>query len=503
MSDNINSKLKILLCEPDEDEVRKLYNYLLEIDEDIFIATDTITANKIFDEQEPDILIVSQNINSNNVIEFIQNIKIKKQSQAIIMILNDEIDSSIFKSSINLQVDKYLNTPVQSNLLLNSIETLSREKIWQADYRLQKKLLQEYKDAIDKSFSVSKHDKDGKIFFVNESFCETTKLSYEEAMLGGINPLINPHAMMDKVWEELKTNKIYRDRQIFKLDDKENHIIDVTAVGIGDEFENIEEYLVFSKDVTEVVQSARKIKEQEANQQLQKLEHIKELNEMKDSFLSVFSHELKTPLNSIINFSQYIKKHLKKEDFKKRDVLIEQVSQINMSGWHMLDMITNLIDSVRLREGEVKLIKSRVIVKNILDDILFKYKDDLTDIKIIKSYDEESYIVGDEVRLKHLLDNLISNAIKYSKQTIAIIFKTNTQEFLLEVMDDGRGFENKENVFELFEQSNEDSMTRTAQGTGVGLFVVKKLCDLMKYKIDIGNSKKLGGARVSIKGKKD
>ncbi len=103
-------------------------------------------------------------------------------------------------------------------------------------------------------------------------------------------------------------------------------------------------------------------------------------------------------LNFIINFSEYVAKHLAIEDFKKRDRLVTQVSSINSSGWVMLD-------------------KSR--------------------------------------------------------------------------------------VFELYEQSDEESMTRTVQETGVGLYVVKKLCDKMNLSIDILTSENLGGARVVIRGKKE
>ena len=92
--------------------------------------------------------------------------------------------------------------------------------------------------------------------------------------------------------------------------------------------------------------------------------------------------------------------------------------------------------------------------------------------------------------------------MKYCKNKISIIIKSNEDDFILEILDNGDGFSDTANVFELFEQSNENSMTRTAQGTGVGLFVVKKLCDLMKYDINIVNSKVLGGARIIIKGKR-
>lgn len=496
-----STKLKILIFEPDIGVLNQLESWVKTICEDVYPCNDSMTAFDIFNEIYPDIILVSQNLNSMDVIDFIHVIKNKVPKQAIILMLNSD-DSNIFKSCVELQVDKYLNKPIDLTSLNNTIEALSQEKIWHKEYMIQKKILEDYKEALDKSFSVSKHDKNGKIFYVNNSFCKTTKLSYSDAMKGEINPLSNPNVEMLDVWRALHNEKIYRDRQIFKFKDKKDHIIDITAVPIAKDNNDIEEYLVFSNDVTDVVAAARKIKEQELNNKLQKLEHIKEISKIKDDFLTIFSHELKTPLNAIINFSEYIKKHLLKVDFAKRDILVEQVSQINASGWIMLDMITNMIDSIKLRNGEIKLNKSKFSLNIVVNNIIEKYTDDLKDIKVRKLFKNECFIENDKERVEQLLNNLISNAIKYCRGNIAVVIKSSDENFVLEIIDDGDGFGDLNKVFELFEQSNEDKMTRTAKGTGVGLFVVKKLCTAMNYKINIETSKNLGGARVIIKGKK-
>ncbi|MEA2100142.1 MAG: ATP-binding protein [Campylobacterota bacterium] len=503
MSNAINFKLKILVCEADVRILKRLEAWVKAMGDDVFTCDNAIVANTIFNENRPDILLVSQNINGMGVIEFIENIKKSVPSQAIIMMLNSDIENNVFKRAIDLQVDKYLNIPVDPILLFNAIEALSQEKIWHEEYKNQERMLQDYKNAIDISFSVSKHDVNGKIFYVNDSFCKTMDQSYEDAMKGDINPLKNPNTDIKKVWNQLRKDRIYRDRQTFKFDNKKDHIVDVTAVAITNDKDEIEEFSVFSHDVTDVVNSARKIKEQEIEKKFQKLEHLKELDKVKDNFLTVFSHELKTPLNSIINFSDYIKKHLQKADFEKKDILVEQVSQIGTSGWMMHDMITNLIDSIKLKEDEIKLLKSRFELSDVIEKILEKYDNEIKDIKIIKSYRDECIIVNDEKRVEQLLSSLISNALKYCKNRVAITIKSNSENFIVEILDDGEGFADVTKVFELFEQSNEDSMTRTAQGTGVGLYVVKKLCNIMHYNINIGSSKILGGAKVMIKGKKD
>ncbi len=483
--------------------LRRLGTWVKAMGDEVYTSDDGIHAQELFNDVKPDIVLVSPGLKSMGGIEFIEKVKQSHPSQAIVLMLSSDVDANVFKLSIDLQVDKYLNKPVDATLLFNTIEALSKEKLWHEDYKVQKQLLQDYKDAIDLSFSVTKHDKKGKIFYVNDSFCKKTHLSHKEAMQGVINPLDNKNADMEHVWRELRENHIYRDRQIFKLDDKQDHIIDITAVAILDMNNEISEFLVFSNDVSEVVYAARKIKQQEIDQKLQKLEHAKEVNKIKDSFLTVFTHELKTPLNAIINFSEYVNKHLAKEEFKKRDTLIDQVSQINASGWTMLDMITNLIDAMKLKDGMLELHRTEVTLNNVVEMILKKHAVELEGIKVIKAYKKNYTIYSDELRMKQILNNLITNAIKYSQSTIVIVIKANQEEFSIEVLDDGEGFSDKQSAIKLFEQSGEDDMTRTAKGAGVGLYIVKELCSRLGYKVVITDSKELGGARVLIRGKKD
>ncbi len=503
MKSSIHSKLNILIVEADDRLLAKLESWIVAMGHKPHVSDDGIIALSIFNEISPDIILVSQELKSIGGIEFIEKIKMKNPSQAVILIMEEEVDSLIFKRSIDFQVDKYLNKPVDAALLFRVIEELAVEKLWHKEFEDQKRVLQNYKDAIDVSFSVSKHDKDGKIFYVNDSFCQTTGLTYEEAINGVINPLDNPNADMCFVWDTLRKHHLYKDRQTFIFEDKRDNIIDVIAVPILNDNTEIGEYLVFSNDISEIVYAARKIKQQEIDTKLQKLEHIKEVNKIKDSFLTVFTHELKTPLNAIINFSNYVKKHLLKEEFKKRDRLVEQLSSIHSSGWHMLDMITNLIEAMKLRDSKVELHISNFSFNALIDRSLLKYADDLKNLKIIKSYKKECILYADEEKMFQILNNVISNAVKYAKSTLAIVLKCNDKKFVLEVIDDGEGFLNTKNVFELFEQSSEDDMTRTAKGTGVGLYVIKALCDRMGFEIELLKSEKLGGARVLIKGKKE
>jgi len=499
----INQELKILIYETDEKLLLNLESYLQNVALNIITTSDGSAVLDLYKEHTPEILLLCDSINNTNILELVKSVKEIKPQQLIMIMLSDESNYNLFRKLVDLNVDKYLNKPIEKSFLIDSIKTLGGEKLWESEYQAQKKFLQDYKDTIDLSFSVSRHDRDGKIIGVNELFCVTTGLKYADAMKGVINPLQNPNTDMKIVWNALENDYMYRDRQIFQFEGQDDHIIDITAVALFDEKDAVSEYLVFSNDVSEVVHAARKIKAQELDKKLQKLEHIKELNKAKDSFLTVFTHELKTPLNSIINFSEYVKKHLANEEFKKRDKLMYQVSQINSCGWDMLEMISNLIETMKLKEGNVELKYSKFTLNSIIDEALYKKREALSEFKLIKSYCSDGVeVYSDQLRLQQVLNSLVSNAVKYSYTTIAVVLKESKDEFVIEILDDGEGFKDTSKVFNLFEQSDDDSMTRTAKGTGVGLYIVKKICDIMHYNIKLDKSKNFGGARVVLSGKK-
>ncbi len=494
-------KLKVLICDEDIRVLSRLGSWIEAIGEEYISTSDGIEAVSIFKSESPDIVLVSQELKNMGGIELIEKIKEKNPSQATILMLSDN-ESGIFRRAIELEVDKYLNKPIEAKPLFQAIESLSEEKVWHQEFKQQKRALEDYKDAINLTFSVSRHDVSGKVTYVNDLFCTTTGISYTDLMNGLLNPLCNDNEDMKVVWDALETDLVYRDRQVFKLDNNREFIMDITAVAILDENDQISEYLVFLDDVTKIIQSARKIKAQELDNRLDKLNHARELNKVKDSFLTIFTHELKTPLNSIINFSEYVAKHLNKETFSKKDRLVSQVKEINNSGHFMLEMIENLMQAMKLRDTNIKLNIEHVQLNTLLVEAL-SVANKNENLKIQKEDSIEVFIDTDASKMKDIFLHILSNAFKYAQTTIIIKIDMKEENFYFTVEDDGEGFKNTTHVFDLFEQDDADSMTREASGTGVGLYIVKQLCDKMSYKIKLLKSESLGGAKVVLSGKRD
>jgi len=120
----------------------------------------------------------------------------------------------------------------------------------------------------------------------------------------------------------------------------------------------------------------------------------------------------------------------------------------------------------------------------------------------IKS-EKEILIFSDESRVLQIIQHLLSNAFKYASSRVEITSNSTETEFQISIADDGTGFNDTSNVFNLFEQLDSDSLTREAVGVGTGLFIVKQLCDRMAYTIELLDSKELGGAQVVLSGAKD
>ena len=126
MSDDFtDDKLTILVCESDTRILKRLELWIKAMGNEPIVCDDGIIALQIFEEKRPDILLVSQNINSIGSMEFIESIKNRIPSQVVVLMVDEEIDTSIFRKSIDLQVDRYLNKPLDANAVFSVVELLS------------------------------------------------------------------------------------------------------------------------------------------------------------------------------------------------------------------------------------------------------------------------------------------------------------------------------------------------------------------------------------------
>ncbi|MDE3057209.1 MAG: response regulator [Bacteroidota bacterium] len=196
-------------------------------------------------------------------------------------------------------------------------------------------------------------------------------------------------------------------------------------------------------------------------------------------FLAFFSHELRSPLSSIIGFTELILGEFGKLD---EATLRNYVENIKTSGTHLLQLINDILDLSKMEAGKLELFYRNIPLRNFLDALRSSLQPQLEakhltlELAIADDLDD---IVADDVRLKQILLNLITNAIKFSYAEGKIILAVRRVENNIEfsVQDFGTGIrpEEKEKLFQPFHQT---SALIKREGTGLGLSITKKLVEL-------------------------
>ncbi len=211
-------------------------------------------------------------------------------------------------------------------------------------------------------------------------------------------------------------------------------------------------------------------------------------NKAKDEFLSVMSHELRTPLNVIMGYSGMIKEEILGNVNVEQARALEKV--IGRSG-DLLIMINQILQATSLEAGKVQVEKHDVPLKNFLDNLKSNYDLPMNKgIAVHWDYPVDSVrIQTDGAKLKHILQNLINNAIKFTAQgsvTITARYIPDALAVQFQVKDTGIGIpgEMLPVIFEIFHQVD-SSETRTYGGVGIGLYIVKKYTDLLGGEIEV------------------
>lgn len=222
----------------------------------------------------------------------------------------------------------------------------------------------------------------------------------------------------------------------------------------------------------------------------------------KSQFLATMSHELRTPLNAIIGYSEMLMEEFEDEDgaFKPSDHLAD-LEKIRGSGKHLLHLINDILDISKIEAGQVELFLEHADIGDVVDSIAMtsrplidKNRNTLTVVK------GEALGAGltDVTRLRQILFNLVANAAKFTRDgevtvTAERVVTDNSACFQFAISDTGIGVEQDKlaDIFEPFIQADA-STTRRYGGTGLGLPITKRLCEMMGGEITASSTPGLG-----------
>jgi len=328
-------------------------------------------------------------------------------------------------------------------------------------------------------------DRDDKIIDVNKAFEDLFHFKRDEVKNLTLNQLIVPP---DRKSEGLQlSDRVLKDEIIItetKRMRKDGSLVDVLVIGypIMHKGERIGIFGLY-KDITEQKMMFELLKQEK--------EKIEELNNLKSSFLLNISHEIRTPLNSILGFSELLISELSEMSFPE---LTEFAKSIKRGGLRLLNLMDNIIEISLIESSQSELNLEKVNINFIIDPIVNNFLNQAKEKKLhlVKNYVNDFITQTDIKRLSLVINNIIDNAIKFTEkgevkvQTYTVENPDGTKLGIIEVMDTGIGISEKfkQRLFESFTQAS-SGLNRKYEGIGLGLYLSKKLIELLGGKIEI------------------
>lgn len=337
-------------------------------------------------------------------------------------------------------------------------------------------------------------DTEYNIVIMNETFRQIRQFLYEEDDLErGKNVLIGIPEYERDEWEQYYYRALSGEHFSVEI----HEVLDDFEIYFEVSFSPI----IGSSDITGVACIARDITlRKQAEEQLTNAKEVAETaNHAKSAFLANMSHELRTPLNAIIGYSEMLQEDA--VDFGY-DEITPDLQKIRSAGSHLLDLINNILDLSKIEAGRMELYVEPFPVKNLIQEVQFAVQllveknDNALEVQID---DNAGIMTGDMTKVRQTIINLISNAAKFTEQGIVTLLVERTigldgKDWLrFAVTDTGIGMTTNQlqEVFKEFAQADV-STTRKYGGTGLGLTISRRFCQLMGGDINVESEINVG-----------
>ena len=340
--------------------------------------------------------------------------------------------------------------------------------------------------------------------YFNQKMLDYSGLTFEELKDQGWDKIIHPEDLekTEKLrLESINTGKDYEvENRLLRKDGK--YLWHLTrAIGVKDENNNIKTWIGSHTEIQEQRAQKEELITAKSNAEL-KIQIAEEAVNAKQQFLSNMSHEIRTPMNAIVGFTNVVLK-TKLDDTQK-----EYINAIKVSGDALIILINDILDLAKVNAGKMSFEQLPFNLSDTVSVILQLFESKIKDkhLKLIKIYDDSIPIIinGDSIRLRQILLNLMSNAVKFTssgKITMQIsLLKEDIEKVTIQfkITDTGIGIpdDKLEYIFNNFEQAHRD-VSGYYGGTGLGLAIAKQLVELQGGTITV-NSKEGKGSEFSF-----
>ncbi|MBI2731641.1 MAG: PAS domain S-box protein [Sphingobacteriales bacterium] len=411
--------------------------------------------------------------NAKHIIVFITNLSERKKAEANVIKLNGALEQKVVKRTTQFK--------------------LAAKKLEQS-YHLLEKAASFQKAILDNAGAmIVVTDEKGIIQFFNPEAAENTGYTSKK--------LINRHTPMilhkkedinqkrkiifkefgvlietdfDVMTEKAKRNIHEEEPYTFVRKDGTTFPVLLSITAIRNNKNSITGFMGIAIDISD-----RKKMEEELKLSLLK---EKELNELKSRFVSMASHEFRTPLSTVLSSAYLIEKYGTTEEQVNREKHLKRiVSSVNT----LTDILNDFLNVGRIEEGKIQVRPTVFNLKEIITNFIHEFDGTLKKgQEIIHTHTGREDILLDVSLFKHILMNLVSNASKFSGEGKLIEINTNNQKtnFSLSVKDNGIGI-TKEDQKHLMERFFRGANAGNIQGTGLGLHIVSKYAELMNGEV--------------------
>ena len=250
-------------------------------------------------------------------------------------------------------------------------------------------------------------------------------------------------------------------------------------------------------DVTDQVEQDKENEKLVEEREIALLE-AEQAKDTMSQFIMRASHEMRTPLNAILGFTQLA------EGVRDPDVLTDYMQKIKVSGNILADLVNDILDIRKMEDGSMQLNPKPMVLTDLLRDLdnmvgILAQSKKLNFVMEIGEMPHE-FVLCDKVRLQQVMMNLLNNAVKFTDEGGTVSLRVNEQsvreglsEYIFVVQDDGCGMGSEfiERIFQPFAQENRD-VAKYGVGTGLGLNITKRVVDMMHGTIEVESVENFG-----------
>jgi len=344
-------------------------------------------------------------------------------------------------------------------------------------------------DVSDVGITVTDHH--GRFVRVNDAFVQQTGWTALDLMGQELTKIIPPDEH-EVAWNRHQDALNHRRKNFgeIRVVKKDGSIMNAMVTSVMMELSNGRSFRITTVvDVTDLKQIANDLRRAK--------EEADDANMAKSAFLANMSHELRTPLNAIIGFSEMMINGtlgvIENENY------VEYLGDIKFSAQHLLQIINDVLDMSKIEAGKMPLDEEKIDMPALLDSVrrLMTAKAEESQVHIdIDVPAETPLLLGDERLIRQVFLNLVSNAVKFSRQggTVMIKIADVIGPMAISVIDHGVGIpkDRIDEVIEPFGQVSSDPRLNKGQGTGLGLPIAKAMMDMHGGALEIHSEKDQG-----------